>query len=58
VGGLSTGDLALHFHGVDITDPNAAKSFAQRLIPALDDELRRRGRPAFATGSRAFGYTR
>jgi hypothetical protein len=58
VGGLTTGDLALHFHGVDIANPGAARSFAQRLIPALDDELRRRGRPAFATGSRAFGYTR
>jgi archaellum component FlaC len=58
VGGLSTGDLALHFHGVDIANPGAARSFAQRLLPALDDELRRRGRPAFATGSRAFGYAR
>ncbi len=58
MGGLSTGDLSLHFHGVDIANPGAARSFAQRLIPALDDELRRRGRPAFSTDSRAFGYAR
>ena len=58
MGGLSTGDLSLHFHGVDIANPGAARSFAQRLIPALDDELRRRGSPAFSTDSRAFGYAR
>ena len=43
IGGLSTGDLALHFHGVDISNPGAARQFAQQLLPALENEARSLG---------------
>lgn len=43
IGGLSTGDLALHFHGVDISDTGAARQFAQQLLPALELEARSLG---------------
>lgn len=43
IGGLTTGDLALHFHGVDISDTGAARQFAQQLLPALELEARSLG---------------
>jgi hypothetical protein len=67
-GMFSLGNMNLHFHGVDISAPGAASSFAQKLLPALDAEAKRAGvnvmgRSALRAGGantsgRAYGYNR